>query len=99
VYSNGCAVQDRNYEQIALSHELLRRGLWHALDTRFNSLFFETMLVYYPYLLKRTTPSYEALAKWATIVQFRNNFFLHFAYDNDYIQHLFTEQPPHQIAE
>src|SRR5688572_13170808 len=44
-------IEARTFEQVPLSHAILSSGLFRQIDTRFNSVFFETLLVTYPYLL------------------------------------------------
>jgi hypothetical protein len=89
VYAGGYP-ESRCYEQVPLSHALLSAGVFHPIDTRFNSLFYESVAVHYPYLLNKQTPHYDELAKSAVHVQIVNNFFLHFAYDNDFMRFLPT---------
>jgi hypothetical protein len=76
------------YEQIPLSHALLTQGLFHAVDTRFNSVFRETLLVHYPFLLNKELPHYDLVASCAVQAEFANSFFLHFAYDLTFAQYL-----------
>jgi hypothetical protein len=78
----------RCYEQIPLSHALLRGGLFRQLDSRFNSVFYETLLVHYPYLQDRRMPAFEQAATFAVQAELANNFFLHFAYDRDFARFL-----------
>jgi hypothetical protein len=80
VYEAPWASEHRSFEQIPLSHAILRQRLFQPIDTRFNSVFFETMLVHFPYLTNTQTPSYEWLATAALQAEFANNFFLHMAY-------------------
>jgi hypothetical protein len=61
-------------EQLGLSHEILSRGLHHAIDPRFNTLWLEYKVAFYPFLL--AAPSLLPLCL-ATAMS--NNFFLHFA--------------------
>jgi hypothetical protein len=79
----------RAYEQIPLSHALLTSGVFQRVDTRFNSVFFETMRVYYPYLSNKSTPNFKLLAHLATRVEYENNFFIHFSYGMKFIEYLF----------
>jgi hypothetical protein len=88
VYDTKYAVETRAYEQIPLSHAILTANLFQPIDTRFNSVFFETMLVHCPYLLDRSTPSYDQLARLAVRAEFSSNFFLHFAYDRKFMRYL-----------
>jgi hypothetical protein len=88
VYSTGYEVENRGYEQIPLSHAILSSGHFHPIDTRFNSVFFETAAVYYPELLDKSSPDYDLVARTATRAQFENNFFLHFAYDANFMRFL-----------
>jgi len=87
------------YEQIPLSYEILSRNLFYALDTRFNSVFIETMLVYYPYLEIKELPDFDVLATYATRAQFLNNFFLHFAYDAAFMRYLPVAIPSTSTAD
>jgi hypothetical protein len=89
VYHARYSYTSRCHEQVPLSHELLSRGLFSPIDTRFNSVFHESMVVHYPYLLNKSTTGYDLLAKHATRVALANNFFLHFAYDAELMRYLF----------
>jgi hypothetical protein len=82
--------ENRNYEQLPLSYAALSTGVFHPIDTRFNSVFFETMLVHYPYLLSPQFPQplFDVAAACAVQTEFANNFFLHFAYNRDFARHL-----------
>jgi hypothetical protein len=98
VYQAQYEQSHRTFEQIPLSFEILRHNLFHPLDTRFNSVFFETMLVFYPHLANKAHPDFETHAKYATRIQFFNNFFLHFALAPEFMRFLFddvgTDQSP-----
>jgi len=83
----------RTFEQVPLSHAILSAGVFRQINARFNSVFYETMLLNYPYLTDTNAPSYELLASAAVQVQFANNFFLHFAYIPDFVRFL-----PQQLA-
>jgi len=74
-------VEHRSYEQVPLSHAILSAGVFCPIDTRFNSVFYETMLVHYPFLAQKEMPLYDTLAMCAVQTEFANNFFLHFAYE------------------
>lgn len=80
----------RSYEQLPLSHAILRGNLFHALDSRFNTVFFERMLVHYPYLtqpeVKANATAYNLLARYAVNTELANSFFLHFAYDANLVK-------------
>lgn len=91
VYAAQHQQADRTYEQIPLSYEILRRNVFQALDSRFNSVFFETMLVYYPHLVNQARPDFEQLAKYATRIQYFNSFFLHFAFAAEFMRFVFDE--------
>jgi len=80
VYTATGVNDHRSFEQIPLSHALLNAGVFCPIDTRFNRVFYETMLVHYPYLNDTQTPCYEMLATWAVQTELANSFFLHFAY-------------------
>jgi hypothetical protein len=80
--------EPRSYEQTPLSHALLSAGVFRQIDTRFNSVFAESVHVYYPYLLARQHPAYDALAAAATQMELANNFFLHFAYLPHFVNYL-----------
>jgi len=80
--------EHRSYEQIPLSHAILSSGLFCPLDTRFNCVLLESLLVHYPYLLNKQIEIYDALAMCAVQTEFTNNFFLHFAYEPDFIRYL-----------
>lgn len=88
VYSTGYERETRGFEQIPLSHAILSSGQFQAIDTRFNSVFFETAAVHYPYLLNKNAAGYDELARQAVVAQYLNNFFLHFAYDPGLIRFL-----------
>jgi hypothetical protein len=90
VYHAPAAINHRTFEQIPLSHAILSSGLFRPIDTRFNSVFYETMRIHYPYLNDTNTPSYELLASAAVQAAFFNSFFLHFAY----IPHFAAFVPP-----
>jgi hypothetical protein len=87
-YAAEFSYSSRCHEQIPLSQLLLDAGLFHPIDTRFNSVFHETMVVHYPYLLNNNVTGYDLLAKHATRVALANNFFLHFAYDMEFMRFL-----------
>jgi hypothetical protein len=76
----------RAHEQIPLSHAILSSGLFQPIDPRFNSLFHETMVLYYPFLVISKLPIRDAMATCLVQTEFQNNFFLHFAYDTDFIR-------------
>ena len=83
----------RCYEQVPLSHALLTRDLFCAIDTRFNSVFHETALVHYPYLLDKGLPNLDFAVYCALTTELANNFFLHFAYDRMMARHLVQNVP------
>jgi hypothetical protein len=83
--------EHRGYEQIPLSYALLTAGVFRQIDTRFNSVFFDSMQVHYPHLLNPQCPAYDVLAACATQTELANNFFLHFAYAPDFVRHLKPE--------
>jgi hypothetical protein len=76
------------YEQIPLSHTLQRANQFHALDSRFNTVFYERMLVHYPYLAQGSGEAYDLLARHAVWTEFANSFLLHFAYDPGFVRYL-----------
>lgn len=79
----------RSHEQLPLSAAILDQGLLHRLDSRFNLVFAERAIVHYPYLFeKKDHPAYAELAHLAVRTEFRNSFFLHFAYDLSFADHL-----------
>jgi len=88
VYDDTRGEESRGYEQVALSHEILRRDLLTPLNSRFNTLFYERMLVHYPYLLDRGLPAFDELASAAVTTERANSFFLHFAYDPSFADYL-----------
>jgi hypothetical protein len=88
-------VQHRSFEQVPLSHAILSSGLFRQIDTRFNSVFYETMLVTYPYLLQENLPIRDLVAMCAVQAEFANNFFLHLAYKPDLARYL----APHSRGE
>jgi hypothetical protein len=97
VYYAPCkADEHRTDEQVPLSHAILSSGLFRQIDTRFNSIFYETMLVFHYYLLNEDLPIRDVIAMCAVQAEFANNFFLHFAYDRDFVRFLHpkTRQPP-----
>ncbi len=83
----------RCYEQIPLSHALLTKDMFCPIDTRFNSVFYETALVHYPYLTDERLPNYDFAASCAVQTELANNFFLHFAYDRTLARYLPQSQP------
>ncbi len=88
VYQSEQKVETRGYEQMPLSHAILSRRLFQPIDTRFNHVFYETMAVHYPQLFDKNHADYESLAKAAVRTQFANSFFLHFAYDMQFVRYL-----------
>jgi hypothetical protein len=78
----------RTFEQVPLSHAILSSGCFQRLDARFNSVFYETLLVHHPYLLVPNLPIRDQLAMCAVQAEFENNFFLHFAYDSSFAEYL-----------
>jgi hypothetical protein len=94
-YQTLVASQLRSYEQIPLSHAILTSGAFRQIDTRFNSVFYETMLVHYAYLSNTQTPSYGLLATAAVQAQYFNSFFLHFAHAPDFIRFLPWDELSH----
>lgn len=79
----------RSHEQLPLSAEILDGGRLHRLDSRFNLVFAERAIVHYPYLFeKKQHPQYAELARLAVATEFRNSFFLHFAYDLSFSTYL-----------
>jgi hypothetical protein len=62
------------FEQMALSSEVIGRGLHHVMDPRFNVLWLEYRLAFYSFILK--VPQMLPLA---IAMALRNSFFLHFA--------------------
>jgi len=78
----------RTYEQIPLSHAILSSGLFQQIDSRFNSLFYETMVLHYPFLASNELPIRDHLATCLVQAEFQNNFFLHFAYDREFVRFL-----------
>jgi hypothetical protein len=79
------------HEQFPLSAEIINRGLLHRIDSRFNLVFYERMIVHYPYLLDRSLPQYGYMAHLAVMTEYTNAFFLHFAYDQSFAQFLNPE--------
>jgi hypothetical protein len=90
VYHLAGQIDHRTFEQVPLSHAILSSGLFRPIDTRFNSVFYETMRIHYPYLNDSKTPSYDLLASAAVQAAYFNSFFLHFAY----IPHFIRYFPP-----
>jgi len=82
------AAGHRTFEQVPLSHAILSSGCFQRLDARFNSVFYETLLVHHPYLLVPELPIREQLAMCAVQAEFANSFFLHFAYDSSFAEYL-----------
>ena len=76
------------FEQFPLSAEIINRGLLRRIDSRFNLVFFERMLVHYPYLLVPNIREFEFLAHCAVMTEYSNAFFLHFAYNRKFAQYL-----------
>jgi hypothetical protein len=90
IYLKTDYVATRCYEQLFLSHSLLSNDLFCPIDTRFNSVFYETMLVHYPYLINQI-PNFDMVAAYAFQTEFANNFFLHFAYIREMVNYLTYE--------
>ncbi|MBM3838214.1 MAG: hypothetical protein FJ398_09650 [Verrucomicrobia bacterium] len=88
VYARDYAASERDYEQVPLSHEILRRDLLCRLNSRFNTVFYERLAVHYPYLLNKQLPNFAPMARIAVFVEWSNSFFLHFAYDRDFARFL-----------
>jgi len=88
VYDTPYPVETTTYEQTPLSHALLTAGLFQPIDTRFNSVFHDTALVYYPFVLDQQNPLHDALLTVSIRTQFANNFFLHFAHTPDWMRFL-----------
>ena len=65
---------------------MLTTGVFQAIDTRFNSVFHESMLVHYYHLAQRDSPTFDHDARLAVQAEYANNFFLHFAYDLDFLR-------------
>jgi hypothetical protein len=87
VYETPYPVETTTYEQTPLSHALLTAGLFQPIDTRFNSVFHDTALVYYPFLLQQQDPqTLDALLAATIRIQLANNFFLHFAHAADWMR-------------
>jgi hypothetical protein len=80
VYAAASSVaESRCYEQVPLSHALLTADLFQPIDSRFNSVLYETLLVHHHYLF--TAKLGEPVTRAVVRAEFANNFFLHFAYD------------------
>ncbi len=80
VYAAASQVADsRCYEQVPLSHALLTADLFQSIDSRFNSVLYESLLVHHHYLF--TDPLGESVTRAVVRAEFDSNFFLHFAYD------------------
>lgn len=76
------------YEQLPLSASILNQGLFHRIDSRFNLVFVERMTVHYPYLLNKNLINYAAAALMAVMTEYSNSYFLHFAYDQGFMEFL-----------
>jgi hypothetical protein len=76
------------YEQLPLSAAILNQGLFHRIDSRFNLVFVERMAVHYPYLLNKNLINYPAAALMAVMTEYSNSYFLHFAYDQSFMEFL-----------
>ncbi len=74
------------FEQIHLSHSLLSAGLFQAIDTRFNSVLYETLLVHHYYLFTQLLG--ESVTRAVVRTEFSNNFFLHFSHNKSLIRFL-----------
>jgi hypothetical protein len=78
----------RSYEQIPLSHQILSSRLFRPIDTRFNSVFLETLHVHHPYAAGECGRDLmQAIVK----SEFENNFFLHFAYNQTHLARLLLD--------
>lgn len=76
----------RCYEQVPLSHALLYAGIFQPIDSRFNSVVFETLLVHHNYLF--TSAVGEPVTRAVVRSELDNNFFLHFAYEPSLLRFL-----------
>jgi hypothetical protein len=74
VYYNHRETPQSYYEEIGLSHEVLRRDLFHPIDSRFNSLWLEYKVGFYPF-----TFNLRSLLPLCLTAAMNNSFFLHFA--------------------
>jgi hypothetical protein len=80
VYATDRPTSDsRCYEQVPLSHALLSANIFEPIDSRFNSVLFETLLVHHHYLF--TGALGEQVTRAIVRAEMANNFFLHFAYE------------------
>jgi len=78
--------ETRQYEQMQLSHAILSAGLLCPIDSRFNSVLFETLLVHHHYLF--TAAVGEPVTRAVVHGELANNFFLHFAYNQNLMRFL-----------
>ncbi len=78
--------ETRTYEQVPLSHALLQSDIFCPIDSRFNSILFETLLVHHHFLF--TDAVGENVTRAIVRAEFANNFFLHFAYNQSLIRFL-----------
>lgn len=69
------------YEQPHLAHAILADGRLHALDRRFNRLWFDEMCAHYPFLLchDEHDRGWDSLVHLCVQSAFVNSYFLHFA--------------------
>ncbi len=88
VYNAEAPLESTTYEQIPLSYTLPTYGLFRPIDTRFNSVLYDTAAVYYSFVFDRQATLHEVLVRAIIDVQLRNNFFLHFAHVSDWMQYL-----------
>ena len=65
-------------EMMPLSYHLLKQGLVHALDTRFNKLWDEILVEHYPFLLAPEVRRDHRLVALCVNAAYHNSFFLHF---------------------
>jgi hypothetical protein len=72
--------ETRCYEQFPLSDALLTADVFRQIDTRFNSVLWETLQVHHPYVFEDLAGG-EQVVRSIVRSEFANNFFLHFAYD------------------
>ena len=90
VYDDPSVGELKWYEQLPLSHAILGKGLLHRIDSRFNLVLYERMVLHYPYLMNENLPNRDFLVHLAVITELENSYFLHFAFRQGLMQYLGT---------
>jgi hypothetical protein len=90
VYDDPSVGELKWYEQLPLSHAILSKDLLHRIDSKFNLVLYERMVLHYPYLMNENLPNRDFLVHLAVITELENSYFLHFAFRQGLMQYLGT---------